>query len=602
MGGVPVDVRELDDEQMAVVALSENTKRKDLSPLEQYRAWARIVAEIPGMTVERLAQEVGLDRSTVSNNLRILKLPRFVLDAVDAGEIPAHSARELLVLQNDDHAHPELMEAVLKKIRNPYGRSGLPDFRVASIRDAILEVVRSWTLAQWRPLDVGAGTTVYHLNERAVISFDFETYATDRASHVHRIPSSDKADGPSRRWTCDVKAWQRLQTAATRESNKASGTTAAERTQTSGGRAPAPSRNEQFDKAFSKHPVIAQLLKAGVSPQTDEAKQVLTERTPIVPEVEGVSDRVAGQRQAYALVHNAVLEHLQAHPNLVDDVAELGEIPRRIIDAGVEKGLTHRQVLTAAVTYAKHVASDAAARKPGKPGTLTEAQKTEAGSLAKGLAVFDYNYRGFHQRIATAMPWLAAAKECVTTCTRGAQFGQQYRGEPVELFCTNEKCHKEKLTAGAKAYSEELAKRTAVLDGEDQVLAQAIAAVLPRGMATKLVAVALLNELGAALAVTPSDDYQYRVFQYEPQTLVRIRQVLKLRAGADGRNVVFSVTQAGRQLDDADQDTTAQVCGELVAYVLRYNMGRDGRGAQLTKEGAKNVAGALEGLGVKVPA
>ena len=185
IGGVPVDVRELDDEQMAVVALSENTRRKDLSPLEQYRAWAKVVEEIPEMTIERLAQQVGLDRSTVSNNLRVLKLPKFVLEAVDAGEIPAHSARELLVLQNEDHAHPEIMERVLQRIR---GGSGLPDFRVAAVRNVILEVVRGWQgpPQAWRPLDLVGGRVEhwpgYQANERSEIGFDVDAYATERGN------------------------------------------------------------------------------------------------------------------------------------------------------------------------------------------------------------------------------------------------------------------------------------------------------------------------------------------------------------------------------------------------------------------------------------
>ena len=81
---VTVKVADLSDEAMAYSALSENRARKDLTPLEELTAWGKAL-EIESLTIQALADRVGVDRSTMSKNLAILGLPDVVLQHVAMG-------------------------------------------------------------------------------------------------------------------------------------------------------------------------------------------------------------------------------------------------------------------------------------------------------------------------------------------------------------------------------------------------------------------------------------------------------------------------------------------------------------------------------------
>ena len=97
---VPVVVRQATDQQALLLALLENLQREDLDPLEEARAYARL-AEDFGLTQEEIASGVGRERSTVTNTMRLLKLPREIQDDLAAGRITAGHARSLLALENE---------------------------------------------------------------------------------------------------------------------------------------------------------------------------------------------------------------------------------------------------------------------------------------------------------------------------------------------------------------------------------------------------------------------------------------------------------------------------------------------------------------------
>ncbi len=82
-----------DADQLAL-ALIENLQREDLTPIEEARAYHHLRAEL-GLAQEEIAAQVGKDRSTVANALRLLQLPLSVQEMVDAGELSAGHARAL---------------------------------------------------------------------------------------------------------------------------------------------------------------------------------------------------------------------------------------------------------------------------------------------------------------------------------------------------------------------------------------------------------------------------------------------------------------------------------------------------------------------------
>lgn len=92
---IPIDIRNLDDQQMAIMAWSENEKRRDVSPIERARAIERRMTDF-GWSQQDVADQLGLARPTVSNILRLLKLPQNIQDALHAGDISARVAESLL--------------------------------------------------------------------------------------------------------------------------------------------------------------------------------------------------------------------------------------------------------------------------------------------------------------------------------------------------------------------------------------------------------------------------------------------------------------------------------------------------------------------------
>ncbi len=98
---VPVVIREATDAEAFELALVENIQRQDLNPMEESEAYHHLV-DAYGMTQEQIARRVGKDRTTVSNALRLLKLPAEVRDLVRQGIISAGHARAVMTVKDPD--------------------------------------------------------------------------------------------------------------------------------------------------------------------------------------------------------------------------------------------------------------------------------------------------------------------------------------------------------------------------------------------------------------------------------------------------------------------------------------------------------------------
>jgi ParB family chromosome partitioning protein len=96
---VPVIVREVTDQERLELALIENVQRSDLSPLETAEAY-RELADDFNLSHEEISARVGKSRVSVTNTLRLLKLPDLVLKALSEGSISEGHARALLGLSN----------------------------------------------------------------------------------------------------------------------------------------------------------------------------------------------------------------------------------------------------------------------------------------------------------------------------------------------------------------------------------------------------------------------------------------------------------------------------------------------------------------------
>ena len=96
---VPAYVRTVNDENMMEMALIENIQREDLNSMEIALAYQNLMEQY-NLTQERLSERVGKNRSTVTNYLRLLKLPATIQLALKRRELEMGHARALLSLDN----------------------------------------------------------------------------------------------------------------------------------------------------------------------------------------------------------------------------------------------------------------------------------------------------------------------------------------------------------------------------------------------------------------------------------------------------------------------------------------------------------------------
>jgi ParB family chromosome partitioning protein len=106
---VPVVLREVSDEQALELTLVENIQREDLNPIEQARAFRRLMDQFH-LTQDEVATRTGKDRATVANSVRLLTLNETFLEWIEDGKITAGHGRALLAIED-----PQLRLDLAKK-------------------------------------------------------------------------------------------------------------------------------------------------------------------------------------------------------------------------------------------------------------------------------------------------------------------------------------------------------------------------------------------------------------------------------------------------------------------------------------------------------
>ena len=101
---IPVQLSAFSDQKKLEVALIENIQRADLNPVEEARAYYKLM-ELGGLKQEEVAQKVGKNRATVANAIRLLKLPEDIQNALVGGQITAGHARALLMVKDKMNIH-----------------------------------------------------------------------------------------------------------------------------------------------------------------------------------------------------------------------------------------------------------------------------------------------------------------------------------------------------------------------------------------------------------------------------------------------------------------------------------------------------------------
>lgn len=142
---VPAVLRDIPDEQVLELTLVENLQREDLNPVEEARAFDRLLNEFH-MTQEEVAERTGKDRATVGNAVRILRLEKSILDQMEDGKLSASHARALVGVTDLDER---------QKLAHRIARGGLT---VRQLERFIVRKARGGDAAKRPAADLDANT------------------------------------------------------------------------------------------------------------------------------------------------------------------------------------------------------------------------------------------------------------------------------------------------------------------------------------------------------------------------------------------------------------------------------------------------------------
>ncbi len=112
LNDIPVVVTEADDLKSLEFAIVENVQRHDLNPLEEAQGYKRLIDEF-SYDQEKVSKFIGKSRSYITNSLRLLNLPREVLDLVEKKKITAGHAKILVGLDNANFIAEKIVDKKL---------------------------------------------------------------------------------------------------------------------------------------------------------------------------------------------------------------------------------------------------------------------------------------------------------------------------------------------------------------------------------------------------------------------------------------------------------------------------------------------------------
>lgn len=110
---IPCIIKNISDDNVLEISLIENIQREDLNPIEEANAYSRLLERLH-VTQEEIARRVGKDRSSITNSLRLLKLPAEIQKMVEDEKLSMGHARALLALESSDEQMSAASEIIDK--------------------------------------------------------------------------------------------------------------------------------------------------------------------------------------------------------------------------------------------------------------------------------------------------------------------------------------------------------------------------------------------------------------------------------------------------------------------------------------------------------
>ncbi len=171
---IPAYIRTVDDENMMEMALVENIQREDLNPMEIALAYQHLMEQY-GLTQERLSEKVGKNRSTITNYLRLLKLPASIQVALEKRELDMGHARAMLSLSD-----PKQQNRLFARIR----KEGMS---VRRVEQTVKEMLEGNTAITGRGKEKSVNTSAQYRELERELSNIFKAKV--------RLTCSDKGKG-----------------------------------------------------------------------------------------------------------------------------------------------------------------------------------------------------------------------------------------------------------------------------------------------------------------------------------------------------------------------------------------------------------------------
>ncbi len=112
---IPAIVREADDREALELAMIENLQREDLNAIEIATVYQRFVEEFD-YTHEALGQKIGVERSSVTNYIRLLKLPPWIQELMSAGKLTQGHGRVLVTLKDEEEQKKFVRKVLDEKV------------------------------------------------------------------------------------------------------------------------------------------------------------------------------------------------------------------------------------------------------------------------------------------------------------------------------------------------------------------------------------------------------------------------------------------------------------------------------------------------------
>ena len=181
---IPAIVRRVSDMDLLETSIIENIQREELNPLEEAKAYQRLAAEF-GHSQDHIALRVGKDKSSISNLLRLLNLPKEVQDFLSQNAITFGHARALLSIQ-DSKRQIKICTTIVKKglsVRQVESLTS-PRFRGRALkRTEVTSDIRN--LEELLQHKFGTKVRVIHGKKRGKIEIDY--YSLEDLDRVLKV-------------------------------------------------------------------------------------------------------------------------------------------------------------------------------------------------------------------------------------------------------------------------------------------------------------------------------------------------------------------------------------------------------------------------------